>query len=135
MPIFGTESQRQLATCDARLQRVLREAIQYFDFSVLEGHRGQAAQEAAYRTGASKVHWPYGNHNTTPSRAADCAPYPLDWSSKTTAIARFAFMHGVIWVCARRQGVRVRFGFDWNRNLDPRDETFLDWGHVELDEP
>lgn len=135
MPIFGSESQKQLRTLDKRLQLVLTEAIQYVDFSVIEGYRGKERQEDAFRRGTTTLHYPHGNHNQFPSRAADCMPYPVDWSEKREAIARVAFMHGVIHACAKRQGVKLRFGFDWSRNLDPRDETFLDWPHVELDEP
>lgn len=135
MPTFGPESQKQLATCDRRLQTILTEAIQYFDFTVIEGYRGKAKQEEAFAKGATQLHYPHGNHNQFPSRAADVMPYPVDWSEKREAIARIAFMHGVIHACAKRLGVKLRFGFDWNRNLDPRDETFLDYPHVELDEP
>ena len=112
---------------------MLREAIKYFDFTVVEGHRGKAAQDAAYAKGFSQVRWPNGNHNAKPSRAADIAPYPIDWSNKEAAHLRFAFLMGVVLVCAKQLGVKVRFGMDWNRNLDPRDESFLDLPHVELD--
>lgn len=135
MAAFGAASEKQLATCDDRLQRLLREAIKYLDFTVVEGHRNEEDQEKAYAKGASKLHWPKGNHNARPSRAADIAPFPIDWSEKTTALARFAFLSGVVHACAQQLGIRVRFGWDWNRNLDPRDETFLDWPHIELDEP
>lgn len=135
MPVFGGASKAQLATCHPRLQRVLIEAIKYVDFSVVEGHRGKDAQNAAYAKGLSKLKWPNGNHNATPSRAADVAPFPIDWSEKATALARFAFVSGVIHACAKQLGIKIRFGWDWNRNLDPRDESFLDWPHVELDEP
>lgn len=135
MPTFGAASLAQLATCDERLQRVLRAAIEHVDFTVLEGHRGQVAQDAAFAKGLSKLKYPHGNHNALPSRAADVAPYPIDWSDRVTSIARFAFVSGVILVCAHQLGVKVRFGWDWSRDLDPRNETFLDWPHVELDEP
>lgn len=135
MPAFGTESKKQVATCHPRLRLVLNDAVQYVDFSVLEGHRGEAAQNADYAKGVSKLRWPNGRHNSKPSKAADIAPYPIDWSDKVTALARFLFVCGVIWASAKRLDVKIRFGWDWNRNLDPRDESFLDWGHVELDEP
>lgn len=135
MAIFGTESQRQLATCDPRLQAIANDAILLTDFSIIEGHRGEAAQNADYAKGVSKLRWPNGMHNATPSRAFDFAPYPVDWSSKTTALARFLFVSGVLYCSARKLGIRVRFGWDFNRNFDPRDESFLDWGHVQLDEP
>lgn len=136
MPAFGAESLRQLSTCDPRLQAVLNEAVKYFDFTIVEGHRGEAAQNAAFAKGASKLPWPKGNHNHLPSRAADIAPYPIDWSDKSKALERFVFMQGVVWACAQRLGVPVRLGIDWNRNLDMRDEgSFRDYPHVELYEP
>jgi len=135
MPAFSDRSLEQLSTCDERLQRIAHDAIQHVDFTVLEGHRGEEAQNIAFAKGLSKVQWPQGNHNSLPSRAMDIAPYPIDWSEKATALARFAFVSGVIYASARRLGIRIRFGWDWNRNLDPRDERFIDWPHVELDEP
>src|SRR4051812_15777936 len=78
MAKFSIESELQLETCDSRLQRLMREAIKYVDFKIVEGHRGKAAQEAAFAKGASKLHWPYGNHNATPSRAVDFAPFPVN---------------------------------------------------------
>lgn len=133
MPKFSRASEAQLATCHPDLQAVLRKAIEYVDFTVLEGHRGKEAQNAAFAKGLSKVRWPNGNHNKLPSEAADVAPYPVDWRDKTTSIARFAFISGAIYVAAQQLGIKIRFGWDWNRNLDPRDETFMDWPHVELD--
>lgn len=134
MPKFGSASLAQLQTCHPRLQLVLNSAINDFDFVVVEGFRGKDAQNAAYAKGLSKLPWPLGNHNKNPSTAADCAPYPVDWSEREKAHLRFAFMQGVIYAHARRLGVKVRFGMDWNRNLDPRDESFIDLPHVELDE-
>lgn len=135
MAKFSMASQAQLQTCDPRLQRIASEAIEIIDFSILEGHRSKEDQEADFRKGVTKLHYPHGRHNSLPSKAFDFSPYPQDWSEKATALARFTFIAGVILAVAKKQGVKIRFGFDWNRNFDPRDETFLDWGHVELDEP
>lgn len=134
MARFSEASLQQFATLDPRLQRVLQLAIQYFDFKIIEGHRNQADQEAAFARGASQLHWPNGRHNSWPSRAVDIAPYPVDWDDNVKAVMRFAFMMGVIRVCAEQLHVKVRFGMDWNRNLDMRDEDFIDAPHVELDE-
>lgn len=135
MPRLGSASRAQLATCDPRLQRLAESAIEDFDFSVIEGHRGEALQTKAFATGASKLPWPKGKHNATPSRAMDLAPWPVDWSESEKPHLRFAFMCGVLLAHAKRLGIKIRFGMDWNRNLDMRDEHFLDFGHVELDEP
>lgn len=134
MPVFGSASKKQLATCHPRLQMVLNEAIKDIDFVVVEGFRGKAEQDAAYAKGLSKLKYPFGNHNKYPSEAVDIAPYPVDWREGEKPHLRFAFMQGVVYAAARRLGVKVRFGMDWNRNNDPRDETFIDLPHVELDE-
>jgi len=135
MPSFSSASEAQLATCDPRLQRILRAAILHFDFSVIEGHRGESAQHADFLAGKSQLDWPHGKHNASPSRAVDIAPYPVDWKDGEKPHLRFAFMMGVVKVCADTLGIKVRFGMDWSRNLDMRDETFLDLPHIELDEP
>lgn len=135
MPKFGAESRAQLATCDPRLQRLANWAIQYIDHSILEGFRDKAHQDADYAKGVSQLKWPNGRHNKKPSRAFDFAPYPIDWSNKATALGRFMLVAGVYLAGSMILGIKIRFGWDWNRNLDPRDESFLDWGHIELDEP
>lgn len=134
MPKFSRESLTQLATCDKRLQQVLSEVIKVFDFSVIEGHRDQKAQDRAYAKGLSKLRWPNGNHNSLPSMAVDIAPYPIDWSEKEKAHLRFAYLAGFVMSEAERLGIKLRWGGDWNRNQDPRDETFLDLPHFEIDE-
>jgi len=136
MPKFSVASVAQLQTCDPRLQRIAAAAIEVGpDFSIVEGHRGQADQHKAFLTGASKLDWPHGNHNALPSRAFDFSPYPADWREAELPHIRFAVIAGVMAAVAHGLGIRVRWGADWNRNWDPRDESFLDWGHIELDEP
>ena len=134
MAKFSAASLKQRATLHPRLQLVFDEAIKYYDFAIIEGFRGKTLQNKAFATGKSKLPWPLGSHNKTPSKAADLAPFPIDWSDRSQALVRFGILAGVIKTCAERLKVRIRWGGDWNRNWDPRDETFLDWGHFELDE-
>ena len=63
MPQFGERSARALETAHPDLQRLFVEVIKYYDCSVLEGHRGQVAQEEAVAKGLSKTHWPDSKHN------------------------------------------------------------------------
>lgn len=139
MPFFSSSSQEKLATCDPRLQVLLNEAIKFVDIIVLEGHRGEAAQEQAFREGKSQKHWPDGNHNALPSRAIDVAPYlpdvKLDWGD----LIAFGRLMGVLDILAKQRGIRLRFGIDWDGdwrsvNRDPN-EHFLDAPHVELVDP
>lgn len=132
MPRFSAASLAQLDTCHAKLQRIAHEAIKVYDFTVIEGHRNKAKQEAAHAAGNSKVHYPHGKHNAVPSNAFDLMPYPVDWSSSPTNIERSVFLAGIITAVAFRLGIAVRLGLDWDSDGDMRDETFRDYGHVEL---
>ena len=133
MASFGTHSQTQLSTCHPKLQLVLNEAIKYFDFTIQEGFRNQADQHKAFLEGNSKLDWPNGNHNQNPSRAADCYPYPIDFSDNTKNLQRFCVLAGVIHTAAQLVGVKIRWGGDWNQNWDMRDEpNFRDLPHFEL---
>lgn len=78
---FSKASLTRLKTCHPDLQAVCFELIKQYDFSVLEGHRGQEAQDAAYMAGNSKVKYPNSAHNKNPSLAVDIAPYPIDWEN------------------------------------------------------
>lgn len=131
MPQFSKLSESRLATCDPRLQQLLREAIKHVDFTVLCGHRGVEEQNDAYRTGRSKVRWPDSKHNTIPSVAVDVAPYPVDWKDT----ARFARLVGYIERIAHEQGIRIRWGGDFDQDGATADERFIDMPHIELVEP
>jgi len=128
MPTFSDLSARRLATCDERLQKLLREAIKHVDFTVLCGHRTREDQEDAVRTGASTLQWPNSKHNQSPSMAVDVAPFPIDWNDT----ARFARLFGFIEHIALQQDIQVRWGGDWNANWRTKDERLVDMPHIEI---
>jgi len=128
MPAFGEKSLKQLSTCHEDLQKLFNEVIKHIDCAVLEGHRGEEAQEEAVRTGKSKVHWPNGNHNKKPSLAADVAPWPIDWNDKD----RFYYFAGFVKGIAATMGLTIRWGGDWDSDNDFKDQTFHDLPHFEL---
>jgi peptidoglycan L-alanyl-D-glutamate endopeptidase CwlK len=138
MPQFSQTSRDRLATCDVRLQDILEEAIRYVDFMVLAGHRGQAEQDEAYRTGKSQKPWPTGNHNALPSRAVDIAPLSSQLNDKLSwkDVVAFGRLMGYVDCIAKQRGVKLRFGLDWDGDFrtvgyDPN-EKFLDAPHVEI---
>ena len=135
MPRFSERSERQLATCDERLQRIARKAIEIIDFMVVEGHRDEMAQNMAYAQGKSQVKFPNGKHNSHPSRAMDIAPFPIDFSNEHRALERFVYLQGIVRAIAESHGIKIRQGIDWDRDDDMRDEKFRDYPHVELIEP
>lgn len=118
MPKFSDLSARKLATCDDRLQRVFNAVIKTWDCTVLVGHRDQEEQDEAFRAGLSGKQWPDGMHNSYPSKAADVAPYPIDWKD-TEAFILFA---GFVLGTAAAMGIALRWGGDWNRDGRTKDD-------------
>jgi len=89
MPKFSKTSEARLQTCHPDIvARFAANLSNKYDFSVLEGHRGEKEQNAAYNAGNSHVRYPNSAHNKTPSLAVDIAPYPIDWGN----LARFREM-------------------------------------------
>ena len=128
MPAFSRASRRRLATCDERLQRVLRQAIRHVDFAVIEGHRSAKRQEALYRKGASQLRAGQSKHNAMPSLAVDVAPWPIDFRDRE----RFCYLAGFLMAIAAREGIRLRWGGDWDGDGLLADNRFDDLGHFEL---
>jgi|TARA_R110002110_G_C13283402_1_gene702730 peptidoglycan L-alanyl-D-glutamate endopeptidase CwlK len=128
MPRFGKSSKKRLLTCDKRLQDVFNEVIKYVDCSVLEGHRGEERQNKLKEEGKSKVSYPKGRHNASPSRAVDVVPYPVDWKARE----RFHLFSGFVLGVASGLGITLRWGGDWNMNFEVDDNQFDDFPHFEL---
>lgn len=119
-------SEARLQTCHKDLQAVCRALIKQYDFSVLEGHRTEQAQNAAFHKGTSKLCWPRSAHNKMPSMAVDIAPYPIDWhdiSRFKELITRFEAVARLL----REQG-QISSHFIYG-GLWP---TWQDWPHIEI---
>lgn len=129
MKQFSKQSADRLATCHPDLQRLFTAVLQLFDCTVLEGHRGQQAQDLAFASGQSKVKWPEGKHNKLPSLAVDVTPYPIDFND----INRIYYFAGHVMGMASMMGIKIRYGGDWNHNTEVKDESFKDLVHFELE--
>lgn len=130
---FGTKSSAQLETCAPRLAAVARRALEIspYDFVIIVGHRDQAAQDAAVAAGNSKTPWPTSMHNRRPSLALDFAPIfgkVIPWND--THI--FAVVAGCFMAAGQELGSPIRWGGDWDSDGSTKDQTLMDWGHVEL---
>ena len=128
MPKFGRRSRNNLATCHEDLQKVFNEVIKTVDCSVIEGHRSEERQNKLYDEGKTKVRYPKGRHNASPSNAADVVPYPIDWEDRE----RFHLFAGYVLGVARGMGITLRWGGDWNMNFEVDDNKFDDFPHFEL---
>jgi hypothetical protein len=132
MPVFGTESKKQLEKAHPKLQLVLNKAILHIDFKILDSTRGRHAQTKAFLTGHSKAKFGQSAHNYVPSIAVDLFPAPYKWEGPEASKA-FKSLYFVMMACAKELGVPIRSGLDWNMNgLQPGDTDNWDGGHYEL---
>lgn len=135
---FGSQSTLKLETCHPTLQRIAHRALATtpVDFTIVHGFRGEQEQNALYDRGASKLQWPESEHNAMRdglpcSRAIDFAPWihgDIPWNDTHL----FAMLAGVFFAAADHVGARLRWGGDWDLDGLTTDQTFMDWGHVEL---
>lgn len=133
MPVYSERSKAALALCDPRLQRVFAEVIKHFDCVVLCGHRVKVDQDAAVKAGNSKTVWPNSKHNKMPSLAVDAAPFerpsaPVNWEDRE----RMTYFAGFVVATAASLGIAIRWGGDWDRDTQVRDNGFDDLVHFEL---
>jgi len=128
VPQFSRTSLSRLRTTHPQLQRLFERVVLNYDCTVLEGHRGEEAQNRAYDEGRSKLRWPDGKHNTYPSPAVDIAPYPIDWQN----LKRFYDFAGFVRGVSACMGIPIRWGGDWDRDYDLDDQRFNDLVHFEL---
>jgi len=124
MPNFSRKSLDQLRTLDGRLQRILCEAIKYYDFIILEGIRTIERQKELVEQGKSQTmnsyHLPISKNPW--SRAVDIAPYPIDWEDTN----RFCELAGYIKRIAKEKGFKITWGGDW--------KTLKDMPHFQVEE-
>ena len=126
----------KLQECDSRLVVVFSEVAKYYDLAVLEGYRSQARQLQLYREGKSRVQ--FGKHNMVPSQAVDIALKPIDWgesgdrTTREKALKRFYFLAGFVFGLANSMQIKLRWGGDWDSDLDFTDQTFDDLCHFEV---
>jgi len=143
---YSTRSKTHLATCHPALVRLFEFVLGTYDHVIIEGHRGKEAQNAAFDAGRSKLRWPDGKHNRSPSIAVDAAPYDsvvkgVNWDTnhRTAAgmanIKRFYHFAGIVQGIGYAMGIPIRWGGDWNTNTEFGDQTFDDLVHFELLNP
>ena len=128
MPRFGRHSLQVRATLDPRLQRLFDEVIKDFDCTLLEGFRNAKRQHELFLTGKSMKDWPESKHNKKPSKGIDAVPYPVDWNDRD----RMYYFAGWVMGTAKKMGIPLRWGGDFDEDMEVRDSIFNDLGHFEL---
>ena len=128
---FGSASLEKLSGVAPELRGIAARAIASspVDFTIVWGSRGEQIQNALFESGASRKRWTASKHNSTPALALDFAPWVqqrIDWED--THI--FALIAGVFFASARPG--QLRWGGDWDGDGTTKDQTLMDWGHIEL---
>jgi len=138
MPKFSYSSFTKLSTCHQDLQALFYEVIKYFDCAIIGGYRNEFEQEKAFDSGNSKVNWPDSSHNKKPSLAVDAAPYDLILKTDWKDLPRFHYFAGFVMGIAiklKDDGKithSIRWGGDWDKDTQIKDEKFRDLCHYEL---
>tara|TARA_R110002020_G_scaffold234671_2_gene446766 strand:+ start:165 stop:557 length:393 start_codon:yes stop_codon:yes gene_type:complete len=130
MPKFSKKSKAKLNTCDKRLIELFNKVVKKFDCTIIEGHRSKDRQNKLFDEGKSKLQYPNGKHNATPSMAVDVAPYPIDWNDRE----RFTYFAGYVIGIAYQMGLKIRWGGDWDMDTEVKDNNFDDLPHFEIKE-
>ena len=124
MPSFSRKSLDNLKGVDHRLQDLAFKVVQTYDCSVLSGLRTEAEQQKLVADGDS---WTMNSRHLE-GYAIDLAPYPIDWKDKV----RFYHFAGYVMATAQSMGIPIRWGGDWNRNLNLHDQKKFDLVHFEI---
>tara|TARA_R110000824_G_scaffold28046_11_gene94641 strand:- start:940 stop:1347 length:408 start_codon:yes stop_codon:yes gene_type:complete len=131
MPRFGKRSKENLETCHEDLQDLFNEVIKTYDCKVTCGHRGEKDQNKAFKDGRSKVKFPKGRHNSSPSKAVDVYPYPVNMQNLDRMIHFAGFVLGK----AKSMEINIKWGRDWDSDWYLKDKNktkFKDYPHFEL---
>lgn len=157
--VLGEKSLARLEGVDPRLVRVVKRAASMadpsLDFTVLEGVRsaeqckinyGKGRTEAQCRAkgiegkyaqpALAKVTWlndPFNSRHcksksTGYGEAVDLAPWPIDWNN----LGRFEKLALLMLRAASIEGVKIRWGADWDQDGRPREKGETDSPHFEL---
>ena len=134
---YSLKSSKNLGTCHIDLQTIFYQIIKTFDCTIVQGTRGKKEQNELFKKEKTKVQYPNSKHNKKPSMAVDAVPYPIDWKD-TNRMKYFAgHVVGIAAILYHQGKIThlVRWGGDWNKNTELKDNKFQDFPHFELYKP
>lgn len=108
---FSKKSQSQLSTIHPDLRRVVMRALELSstDFTVTEGLRSVATQQANVKKGVSQtMRSKHLAQKDGFSHAVDLVPYPINWE-----LAKFYPIVTAMRKAAKELGVKIRWGGCW----------------------
>ena len=132
---FSQSSQKNLATCDVRLQVIMKRALEVskIDFGISCGYRSVEDQKKAFEAGKSRIDGvtQKSKHNYSPALAVDIFGSLNGKSVYTVPV--MSYLAGVIEAVANDIGTPVRWGGNWDQDGEIiTDQDFDDLPHFEL---
>jgi peptidoglycan L-alanyl-D-glutamate endopeptidase CwlK len=129
MARFGRQSLSRLEGVHPLLVDWAFELVTIMDCKIVSGVRDLTDQRRLVEVGASRtmdsMHLiqedGYGH-------ALDIAPHPVDWDD----LKRFYILAGCGIALARKMNIPVRWGGDWDMDMEFDDQKFFDFGHWEI---
>jgi len=142
MPSFGRKSLAHLGTCHVDAQVIMAMVIKEFDCTILEGHRSHELQEQFFRDKLTTKRGGQSLHNRRPSMAWHAMPWfatkpHVDWKHRESMQHLAGYIRGTA-AHLLQVGLishAVRWGGDWDRDFDVREEQWDDFAHYELRQP
>lgn len=138
---FGDRSLGNLSGVHPLLVEIVTDALENgeSDFTVICGYRDRAGQDAAIAARTTKVAYPNSAHNQVDpatgkprSCAVDVIPYPFtNWKDPAMFI-KWRQIADAIFTAAKKRGVEIRWGGDFNRDGDKTTKDSWDSPHFEL---
>lgn len=152
MPHYSENSINRLRKAHHDLIAIFLEVVKGFDNTIIYAYRTPEEQMELYKKGRRIVKGIWiidepekivtncdgynvlSKHNYEPARAVDAIPYPIDWHDEdrmltfggyVMGVANKMFLNGTI-------GHRLRWGGDWNRNWNLKDQQLKDLVHFEI---
>lgn len=135
---LSSSSEKRLSTCNAKTIAAVHWLLQFVDVGVACGHRNEVDQTSAFLSGASKVQWPNGKHNSFPANAVDLYAYVsgigaiMDHNHSRRSTEYYARIAGLLEAYCKEKGYYFRWGGNWDSDDSLDDQSFNDLMHFEI---
>ena len=127
---LDVKSVNKLSACHPLLWDLFQKVAETEDLVITCGHRGEEEQNALFPK-YTRVQWPDSKHNSTPSNAVDATPR-INGAPELHDREAIIYFAGKVMLTAKKMGIPIRWGGDWNKNNQVRDEKFQDLFHYEI---
>lgn len=143
---YGRHSRAVLATLHPKLRELVQAVLEYRDHKLLRGVRDVAEQAGYVEAGLSQTmdsrHLPGGGYRDPSDVLKAEAEFPdlayaVDMTvfhhGKVSYVKReVAYFMGYVQAKADELGIEIRWGGDWDSDVDQDEHAFWDGVHVEL---